>query len=146
MPLKRGAPQKGKKQPRPGPQRKTKTFGRPTLERAETPEATSREEEAGLVAKEKTEGGVGMSIEVAGAAVSDFMRKVLKKEGQVIKAERTEEGWEVGVEVIEENEFIKSLGIPKTVYDRNVYLIRLDDKLEVTSYTRLKESSPVVET
>lgn len=80
-----------------------------------------------------------MSIEEAERAVADFVKKILKKEGQVIKVEKTDEGWEAEVEVIEENRFVKSLGVPTTVYDRNVYLIRLSHGLEATSYNRLKE-------
>ncbi|MFQ6110457.1 MAG: GvpL/GvpF family gas vesicle protein [Nitrospinota bacterium] len=54
---------------------------------------------------------------------------VLKKEGQVIEA----------------NEFIRSMGIPEAVNDKNLCLTGFDNKLEVTSYSKLKESSPLVE-
>ncbi|MFQ5915301.1 MAG: gas vesicle protein GvpO [Nitrospinota bacterium] len=81
----------------------------------------------------------GMPIEQARNAVSSFLKNVLKKEGKVIKVEKTDKGWEVEAEIIEVNEFIKSLGISKTVYDQNFYVMKLDGQLEVTSYDRLKE-------
>jgi hypothetical protein len=78
-----------------------------------------------------------MKIEEARKAATEFLRGTLQKEGAIVKMSRTPEGWEVQVEVIEASEYIKALGIPTVVRDRNLYEVRLDDKLEVLSCERI---------
>ena len=78
-----------------------------------------------------------MKIEEVNRAVERFLREVLKKEGAIIKTSKTAEGWEVQVEVIEENAYTKALGIRARVMDRNLYEARLSDDLEVVSYARV---------
>jgi len=78
-----------------------------------------------------------MKIEEVNRAVERFLREVLKKEGATIKTSKTSEGWEVQVEVIEENAYTKALGIRARVMDRNLYEARLSDDLEVVSYARV---------
>ena len=78
-----------------------------------------------------------MKIEEVNRAVQAFLREVLKKEGVIVKTSKTSEGWEVQVEVIEENAYTKALGIPARVMDRNVYEAKLSDDLEVVSYERV---------
>lgn len=75
------------------------------------------------------------SIEKAGRAVSEFLKKTLNvKDVRVIKAAKVGEGWETEAEVYEESSFIKSLGLPTRVRDKNIYEVKLDDNLEVQSY------------
>lgn len=77
------------------------------------------------------------NVEEARKAVSEFLKKTLNVEDvKVIKAARVGEGWEIEAEVYEESSFIKSLGLPTRVRDRNIYAIKLDDGLEVQSYER----------
>lgn len=78
-----------------------------------------------------------MGIEEARRAATEFLRGTLQKEGAIVKMSRTPEGWEVQVEVIEVSEYIKALGIPTTVKDRNLYEIKLDQNLDVLSYERI---------
>lgn len=78
-----------------------------------------------------------MKLEEARQAAIDFLGKTLQKEGAIVKMEKTTEGWEVQVEVIEPSEFIKALGIPTVVRERNLYEIKLDQNLEVVSYERI---------
>ena len=78
-----------------------------------------------------------MKIEEVNRAVLGFLREVLKKEGAIIKTSKTPEGWEVQVEVIEENAYLKALGIPARVMDRNFYEAKLSNDLEVVSYSRV---------
>jgi len=78
-----------------------------------------------------------MKIEEVNRAVLAFLREVLKKDGAVVKTSKIDEGWEAQVEVIEASEFIKALGIPTTVMDRNIYELKLDQNLEVVSYERI---------
>mgnify|MGYP001609355777 FL=1 len=78
-----------------------------------------------------------MKIELVNRAVLGFLREVLKKEGTIIKTSKTSEGWEVQVEVIEESAYMKALGIPARVMDRNVYEAKLSEDLEVVSFERV---------
>lgn len=75
------------------------------------------------------------NIEEARMAIVDFLKKTLHaKEVKVIKEARMGDGWEAEAEVYEESSFIKSLGLPTRVLDRNIYEVRLDNNLEVQSY------------
>ena len=78
-----------------------------------------------------------MKIGEVNQAVLGFLREVLKKEGSIIKTSKTSEGWEVQVEIIEESAYMKALGIPARVMDRNVYEAKLSDDLEVVSFERV---------
>jgi hypothetical protein len=77
------------------------------------------------------------NIEEARVAGAEFLKKSLDVEDvKVIGIARMDDGWEVEAEVYEESSFIKSLGLSTRVQDRNVYIIRLSDSLEVESYER----------
>jgi len=77
------------------------------------------------------------SIEDVRKAVAEFLKKTLNvKDVKVIKAIRVDDGWEIAAEVYEESSFIKALGLPTRVQDRNIYELKLDDNLEVASYER----------
>lgn len=75
------------------------------------------------------------NIEDAMKAVSEFLKKTLNvKDVRVIKLTKVGEAWEAEAEVYEESSFIKSLGLPTRVQDRNIYMVKLDDSLDVQSY------------
>jgi len=77
------------------------------------------------------------NIEKAQKAVDDFLKKALKvKDTKLVKAVRSADGWDFEVEVYEESSFIKALGLPTRVQDRNFYFVKLNDSLEVDSYGR----------
>ena len=77
------------------------------------------------------------NIEEARKAVTEFLKKTLNPDDvKVIRATKVDEGWETEAEVYEESSFIKSLGLPTRVRDRNIYLVKLDSDLEVQSYER----------
>lgn len=77
------------------------------------------------------------NIEEARKAVAEFLKKTLSvKDVKVIKATKVGDGWECEAEVYEESSFIKSLGLPTRVQDRNIYTVKLSDDLEVESYER----------
>ena len=77
------------------------------------------------------------NMEQARAAVADFLRKCLDaRDVKVVKISKVGNGWETEDEVYEENAFIKCLGLPTRVLDRNIYTVRLNDDLEVLSYER----------
>lgn len=65
----------------------------------------------------------------------EFLRDELGKEGEVIKAAKSNDGsWDIEIEVIEQSEFMKKIG--KRVYDKNVYALKLDKNYNVVSYGR----------
>jgi len=83
------------------------------------------------------------NIEEAQKAVSEFLKKTLNvREAKVIGVKKLENGWETEVEVYEESSFIKSIGLPTKVQDRNIYVVKLDDNLKVQSYERKSEEQP----
>ena len=95
-------------------------------------------EETKVIEAVKTETG----IEEAGKAAAEFLKKTLKvKETKVIRAVKAGTGWEVESEVYEESSLMKSLGLPVKVQDRNIYTVRLNDVLEIESYTRGQTSA-----
>jgi len=76
-------------------------------------------------------------IEEAGRISTEFLKNTLKlKDVKVVKASRDGDGWETEAEVYEESSFIKSLGLPTRVQDRNVYTVKLDEHLGVQSFER----------
>lgn len=77
------------------------------------------------------------AIEEVRNAVSEFLKKTLGcKEVKVIKAVKMGDVWDSEAEVYEESSFIKSLGLPTRVQDKNIYLVKLADNLEVQSYEK----------
>ncbi len=68
---------------------------------------------------------------------SEFLKRAIDVKGEkVIKVAKVDGGWEAEVEVYEESSFIKSLGLPTRVQDRNIYAVKLSGALEVESYER----------
>lgn len=80
-----------------------------------------------------------MKIEEVGKAIKDFFKKTLGRDSKVIKVAKSQDGWIGEAEIYEESSFIKSLGLPTRVQDRNTYEIKLTDALEVISYARKEE-------
>jgi hypothetical protein len=77
------------------------------------------------------------NIGEAGQAVVEFLKRTLNVEAvKVVKATKVDDGWETEAEVYEENSFLKSVGLPTKVQDRNIYTVKLSDSLEVESYER----------
>ncbi|MFH1288105.1 MAG: hypothetical protein ABII25_05355 [bacterium] len=75
------------------------------------------------------------NIDAVRKTVSEFLKKTLNvKDVKVIKAAKSGNGWDAEAEAYEESSFIKSLGLSTKVQDRNIYTIKLDEKLEVQSY------------
>lgn len=80
-------------------------------------------------------------IEEVRKAVTDFLKKTLGvKDVKVIKSTKADDGWESEAEVYEESSFIKSLGLPTRVQDRNIYAVKLKGNLEVESYERMGQA------
>jgi hypothetical protein len=78
------------------------------------------------------------NIEEARNISSEFLKNTLNvKDAKVIKIAKVDDGWQAEVEVYEESSFIKSLGLPTRMQDRNIYGVKLNDNLEVQSYERI---------
>ena len=75
-----------------------------------------------------------MEIEEVRKAIKDFFEKTLGTDAKVVRITKSEDGWTGEAEVYEESSFIKSLGLPSRVQDRNTYEIKLTGNLEVISY------------
>ncbi len=85
------------------------------------------------------------NIEDVRKAVVEFLKKTIGvKDVKVIKTAKVSDGWETEAEVYEESSFIKSLGLPTRVQDRNIYEVKLTDNLEIQSYDR-REKAGVTE-
>jgi alcohol dehydrogenase YqhD (iron-dependent ADH family) len=82
-----------------------------------------------------------MTIDQVREAIRSFFEKTFGRDAKVIKITKSEDGWVGEAEIYEESSFIKSLGIPTRMQDRNTYEIKLTDTLEVTSYTRKEEAA-----
>ena len=82
-----------------------------------------------------------MTIDQVREAIKSFLEKTFGTDAKVIKITKSEDGWVGEAEIYEESSFIKSLGIPTRMQDRNTYEIKLTDTLEVTSYTRKEEAA-----
>ena len=82
-------------------------------------------------------------IENAKGTAAEFLQKALDVKGvRVIGVTKVDDGWEVEGEVYEENSFLKSIGLPTRVQDRNIYIVKLDDGLEIKSYERQHQILP----
>ncbi|MDD2714913.1 MAG: hypothetical protein PHW04_03345 [Candidatus Wallbacteria bacterium] len=68
-------------------------------------------------------------------AVVEFLKKTIgARDAKVIRMAKNGTDWNVEAEVYEESSFIKALGLSTKVQDRNVYLVKLNENLEVDSY------------
>ena len=77
------------------------------------------------------------NIEDVKKGVTEFLKKTLNvAEVKVIKATKVDDGWESEAEIYEESSFIKALGLHTKVQDRNIYIVKLTDALEIQSYER----------
>ncbi len=65
-----------------------------------------------------------------------FLKEILGEEGDIVKATKKDDGWEVEIEVVEQSEYMKRIGISKPVYDKNVYRVLLDRNFDLVSYER----------
>ncbi|MFN3394664.1 MAG: hypothetical protein ACK424_08915 [Candidatus Thermochlorobacter sp.] len=61
---------------------------------------------------------------------------------KLVKLEKVPEGWLGYAEVYEESAFIKSVGLPSKVMDRNIYEVKMNASLEVTAFARKTNFEP----
>jgi len=76
-------------------------------------------------------------IEIVSRTVAEFLQRVLGTDSvRVVGVNRADDAWEIEAEAFEESSFLKSLGLPSRVRDKNFYRVRLNAALEVESYER----------
>jgi alcohol dehydrogenase YqhD (iron-dependent ADH family) len=76
-------------------------------------------------------------IEDAKNTAAEFLKRALNvRDVKVIGATKVDDRWHIEAEVYEESSFLKSLGLPTRVQDRNIYEVTLSDDLDVESYER----------
>ena len=76
-------------------------------------------------------------IETVSKTVTEFLQRVLGADSvRVVAINKANEVWDVEAEVFEESAFLKSLGLPSRVKDKNLYKVRLNGAMEVESYER----------
>jgi len=76
-------------------------------------------------------------IETVSRTVTEFLQRVLGVDSlRVVAVNKTADVWDVEAEVFEESAFLKSLGLPSRVKDKNLYKVRLNGAMEVESYER----------
>jgi len=75
-----------------------------------------------------------MNIDEVRTKIENFFKNTLKSSAKVIRITKEDDGWSGDAEIYEESSFIKSLGLPTRVQDRNIYEIKLNDELDVISY------------
>jgi hypothetical protein len=76
-------------------------------------------------------------IETVSKTVTEFLQRILGTECvRVVGANKVGEAWEVEAEAFEESSFLKALGLPSRVRDKNLYKVKLNAAQEVESYER----------
>jgi len=76
-------------------------------------------------------------IEQVSQTAVEFLKRVLQvSEARVLGAVKSDDGWQVEAEVFEPSSFIKSLGLRTSVQDRNLYVVKLNGRLEIEAYER----------
>lgn len=76
-------------------------------------------------------------IETVNKTVAEFLQRVLGADTvRVAGVNKVGDAWEVEAEVFEESSFLKALGLPSRVCDKNFYRVKLNAALEVESYER----------
>ena len=71
--------------------------------------------------------------------VKKFLKETIEAEGiRIIMIDKAHDGWVAKAEVAERNQFLASIKPEYRVFDKELYLVKLNADLEVSSYERLK--------
>ena len=74
--------------------------------------------------------------------IMEFLKDTLNIDDiKVTKIVKETDGWLAEAEVFEDSAFMKSIGLPVKVKDKNIYKVKLDDRLEVQSYEKKGKES-----
>ena len=77
------------------------------------------------------------NIEQASQTAVEFLKRTLQVgEVKILGAVKSDDGWAIEAEVFEPSSFIKALGLQTRVQDRNLYVVKLNGRLEIEAYER----------
>jgi len=73
--------------------------------------------------------------------VKKFLKEALEVEGEVkvITIEKDGDGWIAETEVTERSQYLATIKPEYRVFEKHFYVVKLDSKLEVSSYKRKEE-------
>lgn len=74
--------------------------------------------------------------------VKKFLKETIGVEGEVriVAVEKDGDGWMAETEVAEKNQYLASIRPEYRVFEKELYIVKIDNNLEVSSYKR-KEGS-----
>ena len=82
-------------------------------------------------------------IEQVSQTAVEFLKRILQvSEAKVLGAVKSDDGWQVEAEVFEPSSFIKALGLRTSVQDRNMYVVKLNGRMEIEAYERKGSGAP----
>lgn len=85
------------------------------------------------------------NITAVNDSVGEFLKSTLHaNDVKIIRIIKKGNFWDTLAEVYEESSFIKALGLPTKVMDKNLYSVILNENLEIETYKR-KEKEEVEE-
>ena len=77
------------------------------------------------------------TIEQASQTAVEFLKRTLQVgDVKILGAVKSDDGWTIEAEVFEPSSFIKALGLQTRVQDRNLYVVKLNGRLEIEAYER----------
>ena len=72
--------------------------------------------------------------------VTKFLKETVDAEGiRIITIDRADGGWVAEAEVSEMNQYLASIKPEYRVFDKKLYLVKLNANLEISSYKRLRD-------
>jgi hypothetical protein len=78
--------------------------------------------------------------------VKKFLKETLDAEGiRIITIDKADGGWVAQAEVAEINQYLASIKPEYRVFEKEQYIIKLDSRLEVSSYKRVGNSGEAPE-
>lgn len=83
-----------------------------------------------------------MGFEDAAKKLISFVSSMTGNAAKLVKLEKIPDGWLGYAEVYEESAFIKSVGLPSKVMDRNIYEVKMNAALEVVAFARKTDFEP----
>lgn len=75
-----------------------------------------------------------MSIQQLVVVVKQFFQEVIGREGHIIGANHTEEGWIVQVETVEDSDYMRKRALDDVM---GLYEVKLNDQFEILGYQRM---------
>lgn len=70
--------------------------------------------------------------------VKKFLKETIGAEGEVrvVTIDKSNDGWEAIAEVAEKNQYLATIKPEYRVFEKELYIVKLDGTLEVSSYKR----------